>query len=68
MDVTLKRTTYLSNVADNVHSFMDGCGLFQQDNALCQKAKMVQEWFEEHNNNFEVLNWLPNPPDLNPIE
>ena len=29
---------------------------------------MVQEWFEEHNNEFEVLTWPSNSPDLNPIE
>ena len=73
VDVTLTRTTYLSIVADHVHPFMEtvfpgGCGLFQQDNAPCHKAKMVQEWFEEHNNEFEVLTWPPNSPDLNPIE
>ena len=73
VDVTLTRTTYLSIVADHVHSFIEtvfpgGCGLFQQDNAPCHKAKMVQEWFEEHNNKFEVLTWPPNSPDLNPIE
>ncbi|KAK3509169.1 hypothetical protein QTP70_020280 [Hemibagrus guttatus] len=55
VDVTLTCTTYLSTVADHVHSFMetvfpDGCGLFQQDNAPCHKAKTVQEWFDEHNN------------------
>ena len=48
--------------------FHDGCGLFQHDNALCHKAKMVQEWFGEHNNNFEALTWLSNSPDLSPIE
>ncbi|KAK3520060.1 hypothetical protein QTP70_011983 [Hemibagrus guttatus] len=37
------------------------------DNAPCHKAKMVQEWFDEHNK-FEVLTWPPNSPDLNPIE
>ncbi|KAK3570978.1 hypothetical protein QTP86_031835, partial [Hemibagrus guttatus] len=73
VDVPLTRTTYLSNVADHVHPFMetvfpDGCGLFQQDNAPCHEAKMVQEWFDEHNNEFEVLAWPPNSPDLNPIE
>ncbi|KAK3529377.1 hypothetical protein QTP70_029484, partial [Hemibagrus guttatus] len=26
------------------------------------------EWFYEHNNQFEVLTWPPNSPDLNPIE
>ena len=60
VDVTLTRTSYLSIVADHVHPFMetvfpDGCGFFQQDNAPCHKAKMFQEWFEEHNNEFEVL-------------
>ncbi|KAK3562823.1 hypothetical protein QTP86_010397 [Hemibagrus guttatus] len=71
--VTLTRTTYLSIVADHVHPFMetlfpDVCGLFQQDNAPCHKAKMLQEWFDEHNNEFEVLTCPPNSPDLNPIQ
>ncbi|KAK3519523.1 hypothetical protein QTP70_033853, partial [Hemibagrus guttatus] len=57
----------------HVHPFMetvfpDGCGLFQQDNAPCHKAKIIQEWFDEHNNEFDVLTWPPNSPDLNPIE
>ena len=57
VDVTLTCTIYLSIVADHEHPFMemvftDGCGLFQQDNAPCLKAKMDQEWFEEHNNEF----------------
>ena len=32
------------------------------------KAKMTQEWFEEHNNEFEVMTWPPNSPDLSPVE
>ena len=48
--------------------FRDGCGFFQQDNAPCHKAKMVQESFEEPNNEFEVLAWPPNSLDLNPVE
>ncbi|KAK3549732.1 hypothetical protein QTP86_007743 [Hemibagrus guttatus] len=73
VDASLTRTTYLSIAADHVHPFMetlfpDGCGLFQQDNAPCHKANMVQEWFDEHNNEFEVLTWPPNSPDLNPIQ
>ncbi|KAK3568332.1 hypothetical protein QTP86_004231 [Hemibagrus guttatus] len=71
--VTVTRSTYLSIVADHVHPFMetlfpDGCVLFQQDNAPCHKAEMVQEWFDEHNNQFEVLTLPPNSPDLNPIQ
>ncbi|KAK3555028.1 hypothetical protein QTP86_005693 [Hemibagrus guttatus] len=73
VDVTVTRSTYLSIAADHVHSFMetlfpDGCGLFQQDNAPCHKAEMVQEWFDDHNNQFEVLTPPPNSPDLNPIQ
>ncbi|KAK3566489.1 hypothetical protein QTP86_034054 [Hemibagrus guttatus] len=68
VDVTLTHTTCLSIVADHVHPsmetvFPDGCGLFQQDNAPCHKAKMVQEWFDEHNK-FKVLTWPPNSPEL----
>ncbi|KAK3568343.1 hypothetical protein QTP86_004953 [Hemibagrus guttatus] len=73
VDVTLPRTTNRNIVKDHVHPFMemvfpDGCGLFQQDNVPCHKAKMVQEWFDEHKNEFEVLIWPPNSPDLNPIK
>ncbi|KAK3546573.1 hypothetical protein QTP70_029961, partial [Hemibagrus guttatus] len=39
-----------------------------QDNAPCHKADMLQEWFDEHSNQFEVLTWPPNSPDLNPIQ
>ncbi|KAK3512371.1 hypothetical protein QTP70_007358, partial [Hemibagrus guttatus] len=38
------------------------------DNAPCHKTEMVQEWFDEHNNQFEVLTWPPNSTDLNPIQ
>lgn len=66
--VTLTRTSHLSIVADHEHSLMetvfpDGSGLFQQDNS----TKMVQERFEEHNNQFKVLTWPPKSPDLNLI-
>ncbi|KAK3545181.1 hypothetical protein QTP70_001769 [Hemibagrus guttatus] len=40
----------------------------KQDNAPCHKAEMVQEWFDEHNNMFEVFTWPPNSPDLNAIQ
>ncbi|KAK3539129.1 hypothetical protein QTP86_026698, partial [Hemibagrus guttatus] len=39
-----------------------------QDNAPCHKAEMLQEWFDDHNNQFEVLTPPPNSPDLNPVQ
>ncbi len=73
MDVNLTSATYLKIVSNHVHPFMamvfpDGNGLFQQNNAPCHTAKVVQEWFEEQNIVFKVLPWPPNSPDLNPIE
>ena len=71
VDVTLTCTTWLSIVADHVHPFMeavfpDGCGLFQQDNE--PQNNNGSGWFEELNNEFEMLTWPPNSPDLNQIK
>ncbi len=43
-------------------------GYFQQDNAPCHKAQIISEWFLEHENEFTLLKWPPQSPDLNPIE
>ncbi|GBN85056.1 hypothetical protein AVEN_48449-1 [Araneus ventricosus] len=40
----------------------------QQDNAPCHKARILLEWFEEHTDEFHLMFWPTNPPDLNPIE
>ncbi|KAL6096962.1 uncharacterized protein ACO6RY_06163 [Pungitius sinensis] len=66
-------TAYLSIVADHVHRFMTTMyptsdGYFQQDNAPCHKAGIISDWFLEHDNEFAVLKWPPQSPDLNPIE
>ncbi|KAG1957248.1 gastrula zinc finger protein XlCGF57.1-like [Pimephales promelas] len=66
-------TAYLSIVADHVHPFMTTMyptsdGYFQQDNAPCHKAGIISDWFLEHDNEFAVLKWPPQSPDLNPIE
>ena len=72
VDVTLTRASYLNVVADHVHPFMatlfpDRSGLFQQDNVPCHTSKILQEWFEEHDDEFKVLPYPPNSADLNPV-
>ncbi len=41
---------------------------FQQDNASCHKDQIISDWFLEHDNEFTLLKWPPQSPDLNPIE
>ncbi len=69
----LNATVYLSIVADHVHPFMttvypSSDGYFQQDNAPCHKAQFISDWFLEHDNEFTLLKWPPQSPDLKPIE
>ncbi len=69
----LNTTAYLSIVADHVHPFMTTVypcseGYFQQDNAPRHKAQIISDWFLEHDNEFTLLKWPPQSPDLNPIE
>ncbi len=65
-------TVYLSIAADHVHPFMTTVYhllmYFQQDNASCHKAQIISDWFIEHDNEFTLLKWPPQSPDLNPIE
>ena len=39
---------------------------FMQDNAPCHKAKVVMIYLSEQD--FEIMDWPPQSPDLNPIE
>ncbi len=69
----LNATAYPSVVADHVHPFMttvypSSDGSFQQDNAPCHKAQIISDWFLEHDNEFTLLKWPPQSPDINPIE
>ncbi len=41
---------------------------FQQDNAPFHKAQIISDWFLEHDNEFTLLKWPPQSPDLNPME
>ncbi|GFX19502.1 transposable element Tcb1 transposase [Trichonephila clavipes] len=40
--------------------------IFQDDNAPCHRAKVVQKWLKDHTVNR--MNWPGQSPDLNPIE
>ncbi len=69
----LNATAYLSIVADHVYPFMttvypSSDGYFQQDNGPCHKAQIISDWFLEHDNEFTLLKWPPQSPDLNLIE
>ncbi|GBM59519.1 hypothetical protein AVEN_24121-1 [Araneus ventricosus] len=69
----MKAVNYLNIIADQLHPYMafvfpTGKGIFQQDNALCHKVRIVSEWFEEHTEEFHLMSWSPNSMDLNPME
>ncbi|GFT49333.1 transposable element Tcb2 transposase [Trichonephila clavipes] len=49
-------------------SFPGECPLYQDDNAPIHTAKIVQEWFAEHEGEVGHLDWPPQSPDLNIIE
>ncbi|GFT39382.1 DDE_3 domain-containing protein [Trichonephila clavipes] len=36
-------------------------------NAPCHKAKVVLEWFQEHDAEFRLMSWSPNSPNLNQV-
>ncbi len=66
-------TVYLSIFAVHLHPFMTAVytssdEYFQQDNAACHQAQIISDWFLEHDNEFTLLKWPPQSPDLNPIE
>ncbi|GBN04634.1 hypothetical protein AVEN_1404-1 [Araneus ventricosus] len=69
----MKAANYLNIIADQLHPYMafvflTRYGIFQQDNAPCHKARIVLEWFEEHTDEFHLMSWPPNSPDLNSME
>ncbi len=68
----LNTTVYLSIVADHVHPFMTT--VFPSSDATSSrimhrhKTQIISDWFLEHDNEFTLLKWPPQSPDLNPIE
>ncbi|GBO35378.1 Transposable element Tc1 transposase [Araneus ventricosus] len=73
VEQTMKAANYLNIIADQLHPYMAFVfptenGIFQQDNSSCHNARTVLEWFEEHTDEFHLMSWPPNSPDLNPME
>ncbi|GBM24318.1 Transposable element Tc1 transposase [Araneus ventricosus] len=73
VEQTMKAANYLNITAYQLYPYMafvfpTGNGIFQQDNAPCHKARIVLEWLEKHTDEFPLMLWPPNSPDLNPME
>ncbi|KAJ1310640.1 hypothetical protein OPQ81_009169 [Rhizoctonia solani] len=72
IDGNLNKELYVEILDDEFKQTLEYYGLdmeeviFMQDNASAHKAKIVQDWFQEHG--LEVFEWPANSPDLNPIE
>ena len=64
---------YVTILADNIHPmvrflFPHGDAVFQDDRAPVHTARIVQDWFSEHEDDVSHLPWPPQSPDLNIIE
>ena len=64
---------YLDILANRVHPAMlhfypNDDGYFMDDNAPMHRARIVQNWFAEHQSDFQHLSWPQHSPNLNPIE
>ncbi|GFW65148.1 transposable element Tcb2 transposase [Trichonephila clavipes] len=69
----VKAAHYVNILGDQAHpfvqtSFPGECPLYQDDNAPIHTAKIVLEWFAEHEGEVGHLDWPPQSPDLNIIE
>lgn len=67
----IKAADYLNRIT--VHSYMasvflTGNGIFQQDCALYHKAQLCWSGLRSHQDEFKLMSWPPNLPDLNQIE
>ncbi|GBM07172.1 Transposable element Tc1 transposase [Araneus ventricosus] len=73
VEQTMKAANYLNIIANQLHPYMafvfpTGNGIFHQDSAPFHKARIVLEWFEEHTDEFHLMSWPPNSPDINLME
>ncbi|GFX56234.1 transposable element Tcb1 transposase [Trichonephila clavipes] len=61
--IEIQQNKLLPNARD---LFGNQSWIFQDDNAQCHRAKVVQNWLKDHTLNR--MNWPGQSPDLNPIE
>ena len=67
----MRKEEYLKILEDNLHNWRGMVNsehefIFQQDNDPMHTAKILSKWFAE--NNVNVLDWVAQSPDMNPIE
>ena len=65
---TMKGIPYIDVLEHHLLPFwgLHNCDLFMHDNAPCHMSKIVKKYLID--NNFDVLEWPRNSPNLNPIE
>ena len=70
LQTRVKAQIYKNIVQDHVVPIIQNSGFdratFMQDNAPCHKAKVVMSYLSEQD--FEIMDWPPQSPDLDPIE
>ena len=70
LQTRLNAQIYKNIVQDHLVPIIKNSGFdratFTQDNAPCHKAKVVMSYLCEQD--FEIMDWPPQSPDLNPIE
>ena len=64
---------YLNILGDHVHPmvqalFLDGDGIFQDDNVPIHNAQIVNFWYRKHESEIEHMEWPPQSQDLNIVE
>ncbi|GFT96112.1 transposable element Tcb2 transposase [Trichonephila clavipes] len=70
---SLNAIWYIKLLVDHFHLFMlfcylQGNGVFQQENCTSHKSLLATSWLDEHSSDFSVINCPPRSSDLNPIE
>jgi len=71
IDGIMRKEEYLNILQTNLHHWSGMVNsehdfIFQQDNDPKHTAKIVSKWLAE--NNIDVLDWVAQSPDMNPIE